>query len=98
ISSRQLSNIQRSVNELSFERGVLTKGNLIAILSGVKFNGGGNNQLHAARVEVKSESNLDINAAGVTINTLLIDDDINQTVINGISWKKADIKLAPFPG
>ena len=97
VNSRQLSNIQRSVNELFFERGVFTMGNLIAILSGVKFSGDGNNQLRADRLEIKNGSNLDINAAGVTINTLLIDDDIKQAVINGISWKKADIKLASFP-
>ena len=96
VNSRELSNIQRSVNDLYFERGVFTMGHLIAILSGVKFNGA-NDQLQAARVEVKNESNLDIDAARVIINTLLIDDNINQTVINGVSWKKADIKLASFP-
>ena len=36
--------------------------------------------------------------AGVTISTLLIDDKINQTDISGVNWKKADIKLASFPG
>src|SRR6185295_10801353 len=83
---------------LLFERGIFKMGELTAVLSNVNFKGGDHNELHAGTLEIKNKSNLDINAAGVTINTLLINDDIKKTVINGISWKKADIKLASFPG
>ena len=98
VNSRQLSNVQRSVNELYFEKGMFTMGDLTANLAHVNFKGGINNRLHAGTVNIKNKSNLDISASGVTISTLLIDDKINQTVVNGVNWKKADIKLASFPG
>jgi len=98
VNSRRLNSVQRSVNDLFFEKGMFTMGDLTANLANVNFTGGLNSQLHAGKLEVKTKSNLDISASGVTINTLLIDDKINQTVISGINWKKADIKLASFPG
>ena len=73
-------------------------GDLTANLANVNFTGGLNNHLHAGTLEVKNKSNLDIRASGVTISTLLIDDKLNQTTISGVNWKKADIKLASFPG
>ncbi|HZI52701.1 MAG TPA: hypothetical protein VFD56_03315, partial [Chitinophagaceae bacterium] len=98
VTSRRLSNVQRSVNELFFEKGVFTMGDLTANLADVKFTGGLNNHLYAGTLNVKNKSSMDISASGVTINTLLIDDKINQTAISGVIWKKADIKLTSFPG
>ena len=47
VSSRRLSNIQRSVNELFFKKGLFTMGDITANLTDVNFTGGLNNHLHA---------------------------------------------------
>ena len=60
--------------------------------------GGENNQLRAGNVQVKNKNDLEINADNVAIRSMIIDDDLQHTIINGINWSKADIRLSSFPG
>ena len=98
VSSRRLTNIQSSVNELFFKKGSFKMGDVTANLTDVNFIGGTSNRLHAGNVQVKNKNALDINATGVVIRSMIIDDDIQHTVISGINWNKADIRLSSLPG
>src|SRR4029077_10897528 len=91
-------NIQRSVNELFFKKGFFKMGDVTASLTDVNFTGGVSNKLHAGNVQVKNKNDLDINANGVDIRSMIIDDDIQHTTISGIKWNKADIRLSALPG
>jgi len=97
VDSRHLTNIQRSVNELFFKKGFFKMGDINATLTDVNFTGGNSNQLHAGNIQVKNKNDLDINATGVVIQSMIIDDDIQQTVISGVNWNKTNIRLSVFP-
>ena len=95
VSSHRLIDIQHSVNELFFKKGFFKMGDIIASLNDVNFTGGMSKQLHAGNVQVKNNDNQNIiNATDVAIRSMIIDDDIQQTVISGINWKTADIRLS----
>lgn len=99
VGSRKLQNIQRSVTELFFKKGSFQMGEITATLTDVNFTGGDqNNRLQAGNIHVKNKNMLDINAASVAINSVIINDDIQQTTISGISWDRATITLGSFPG
>jgi len=98
VGSRKLQNIQRSVTKLFFKKGSFQTGDITANLTDVNFTGGEQNQLQAGNIHVKNKNVLDINAGSVAINSVIINDDIQQTVVNGISWDRATIMLASFPG
>ncbi len=97
VGSRRLTNIQRSVNELFFKKGFFKMGDITASLTDVNFTGGASNQLDAGNVEVKNKNELNINATGVVIQSMIIDDDIQHTLVSVIRWNKADIWLSVFP-
>jgi hypothetical protein len=98
VDSRKLKNIQRAVSSLYFKKGSFNMGDVTADLSEVNFIGGNkNNQLLAGTVHIKNKKDLDINARSVAIQSIIIDDDILHTSINGISWAQADIRLSSLP-
>ncbi|MGZ8510097.1 MAG: hypothetical protein ACXWWA_06950 [Chitinophagaceae bacterium] len=98
VESRKLKNIQRSVTSLFFKKGSFQMGDITADLADVNFIGGDkNNQLLAGNLHITNKTGLDINAETVAIHSLIIDDDIQHTSINGISWAKADIRLSSLP-
>ena len=97
VGSRKLNNIQNSVTVLYFKKGTFKMGDLAADLTNVNFSGNPGNYLHAATVHVKNKNELDINAADVSIRSMIINDDIKHTTISGIRWGQADIKLFTFP-
>jgi hypothetical protein len=96
--SRKLKNIQRSVTSLFFKKGSFQMGDITADLADVNFIGGDkNNQLLAGNLHITNKTDLDVNAQTVAIHSMIIDDDIQHTSINGISWQKADIRLPSLP-
>ncbi len=98
VESRKLKNIQRSVTSLFFKKGSFQMGDSTADLAEVNFIGGDkNNQLLAGNLHITNKTDLDINAQTVAIHSMIIDDDIQHTSINGISWAKADIRLSSLP-
>lgn len=92
VSSKQLKGIQQSVTKLDFAKGRLRVGPVTALLEGVQFTGE-NNQLRANILEVSDISKAHIKARGVNIRTLLIDDKLQQTQLEGISWDSAVLTL-----
>lgn len=93
VSSRGLTNVQRSVDKLNFKHGFLKVGKATATLSDVNFNGTMHDQLYAGSMQLKNQSGLDITATGVNIGSILFDDKTKHTAISGINWSKAAIIL-----
>jgi hypothetical protein len=92
VNSKQLKGIQQSVTQLNFAKGRLRVGPVTASLQGVQFTGE-NNHLRADVLEVTDAGSAKIKASGVDIRTLLIDDKLQQTHIDGISWDSAVLNL-----
>jgi hypothetical protein len=92
VNSKQLKGIQQSVTRLDFAKGRLHVGPVTALLQGVQFTGE-TNHLRADVLEVTDISKAKIKASGVNIRTLVIDDKLQQTRIEGISWDSAVLNL-----
>lgn len=97
VGSKKLQNIQHSVVGLNFKKGSFAMGDVTADLTDVNFTGGENNHLQAGNIHVKNKNNLDVNAQSVAINSMIINDKIQQTTISGVSWARAAILLFSLP-
>lgn len=97
VSSRHISNVQRSVDKLFFKKGHLKMGNVTADLSEVNYNGGPGDQLFAATLKLKNNAGMDIDAAGVKIGSISFDDKLQHAAINGLTWSSAAIMLSALP-
>ncbi len=97
VDSRKLKNIQNAVTSLNFKKGVFKMRQLTADLSDVTFTGSPDNELHAGTMRIKNHDELDITVRDAFIRSMIINDDIQQSAIRGISWKQADIRLFSFP-
>ncbi len=95
VGSRKLNSIQRSVTALFFKKGSFHMGDITANLTNVNFTGGGTeNKFVAGQIEIKNKNAIAIKAESVNIHSMIINDDILQTSIGGLSWAKADIRLS----
>ncbi|RYY57080.1 MAG: hypothetical protein EOO09_03965 [Chitinophagaceae bacterium] len=92
VNSRQITTIQRSVDELYFRKGVFTSGNLVAQLGKAKFSAGGQG-LTAATMHIESNKNLVVDATDVSVQQFLIDEKTKQNQVNGISWSSAKVSV-----
>ncbi len=92
VASQQIKGIRRSVDILNFKRGLFTMAGLRAELTNTQFSGV-DNRMKAERVRVESNDRLAMDARAVVINSMLLDDDLRQIIINGASWEQADIKV-----
>ena len=97
VDSRKLINIQDAVTSLNFKKGTFTMRQLTADLSEVSFSGRPTNQLRAGTLHIRNHDQLDITARNVAIQSMVINDDIQQSAISGISWKEADIRMFSIP-
>lgn len=95
VDSKKPNSIRRSVTELNFKKGFFKMGDLTADLADIRFNGI-TNHLEAGNIMIKKKNDVDINAADVAIESMIIDDDLQQVNINDINWGKADIRLSSF--
>lgn len=97
VDSRKLHNIQSSVSSLNFKKGTFKMRQLTADLTDVSFSGDPGNHLQAGTLRIRNHDELDITARNASIQSMIINDDLQQSAISGISWKEADIKLFSFP-
>lgn len=96
VDSRKLTGIQQSINELHFKKGLFRTGGLTATLENVQFNRA-NNGLKAAVLRIRDNA-LSVNAAGIAINSIIVDDQYQLTSVNGIQWQQADISFSSLAG
>lgn len=97
VDSRKLYNIQNAVNSLNFKKGTFKMRRLTADLTDVTLSGTPVNRLQAGTVRIRNHDEMEINARNASIKSMVINDDIQQSAISGISWEDADIKLFTFP-
>ena len=97
VDSKKLHNIQNAVTSLHFKKGVFKIRQLTADLSDVRFSGYPDNHLQAGTMKIRNPDEIDIIARQASIRSMLINDDIQQSAINGVSWKEAEINLHTFP-
>ncbi|MET0392240.1 MAG: hypothetical protein ABW019_03825 [Chitinophagaceae bacterium] len=93
VGSRGLTSIRKAVDELHFSKGIFTAGDLTMRLENVQFKGGVNG-LSAGTVYLRNKT-MAIDAKGVTIESMLSDDRLQQTTIRGMQWQQADVRIMP---
>lgn len=93
--AKKASSIRQSITGFNFKKGYFKMNDLTAELSDIQFTGT-NNKLKAGNIRVKNKNDIDILADDVAIQSMIIDDDLQQVTVNGINWRKADIHLSSF--
>lgn len=96
LGSRNIKSIQRSLNVVSFGKGVLSINDLKAELKKVHFTGK-QDQLEAEEVIVYNPSKtLSATANHVVINEFYYNDSTNSISIDGLEWQQGLVKLSSF--
>jgi hypothetical protein len=97
VESDRIDNLQKSVSNLRFKKGLLKLGNLEARMENVAFIGN-NGQLTGGSMYVTNkEKSIAATAKGVTVNNMQIDNRSYITEINGIQWQEADVRINGSP-
>jgi hypothetical protein len=94
LGSDQLSEIRRSVNNLSFVKGKFRIKDLSVQLDEMKYTGL-ESSLQASKLSVYNESGkVNAVARNVTMNEILINEKTGDISLGSIDWEHADIKLS----
>lgn len=97
LGSRNIKSIQRSLNVVSFGKGVLSINDLKAELHKVHFTGK-EDQLEVEEVIVYDPTKtLSATAKNVVINELYYNDSTKSISIDGLEWEHGLVKLGAFP-
>ncbi len=97
LGSKNIKSIQRSLNVVSFGKGVLSINDLKAELHKVHFTGK-EDQLEAEEVIVYDPTKtLSATANNVVINELYYNDSTKSISIDGLEWQQGLVKLGSFP-
>lgn len=92
LKSTNKEGLRRAVDYLSFSNGVLKSGDITARLSNTQYTD--TNLIHAEKLLVTSGSNkITADVEDVYIANMLMDDDIETVVVDGLRWKKATVTL-----
>jgi hypothetical protein len=95
VDSRKLTELQRSIGNLHFTKGLFKTGSMSAWLEDVQFRGA-NNGLEAGTVRIEDKNAFTADIKDVSFRSMVIDDRIPQLTVHGISWKQADVRLLSF--
>jgi hypothetical protein len=93
VDSRKVASIQRSVNDLKFQKGTFTTPDWTAGLENVQFKGS-NNGLKAGSIHVRGAGDLIVEAKGVAINSMIFDERFQHNTLKNIQWQQADISFS----
>jgi hypothetical protein len=94
VDSRRLTELQRSVGQLHFKKGLFRTGSLSAWLDDVQFRGA-NNGLKAGTVRIE-DKNVTATIRNVSFQSILINDNLPDVTVRGISWEEAEVHLLSF--
>src|SRR5690606_20863218 len=86
-----LKNVQRSVNVLSFDKGVFKRGDLTAYLNDVHLSEN-KSGLRANSMQVAGRS-IKANANNIFIGAVILDSASQSIYIDGIKWSKANLSM-----
>jgi len=93
VNASSSSSIRRSVTGMNFKKGILTTPSLTAELHDIRFTGK-DHHLTASSMDITKKDGTAINASGVTIEQMLIDDNLQKINLKGLRWNKANVVLA----
>ncbi|HVG13585.1 MAG TPA: hypothetical protein VM935_01455 [Chitinophagaceae bacterium] len=95
LESTNKEGLRRAVDHLSFSDGNIKIKDIIARLENVRYTGA--NLIMADKVFVSSISNhLKANLSSVVINNLLLDEDAETVILDGLKWTSASLDLKAF--
>jgi hypothetical protein len=97
VGSRGIASVQRSVNQLSFRKGVFKTKDLTARLENANFTGVGSG-ITAQKINLTDKNDLVMNATRVSIRSMILDEKFKHNALEGIRWEKADISMSALPG
>lgn len=92
-SASKIKNVQRSVNVLSFDKGVFKKGDLVADLNQVRLSEN-KSGLRAAGMEIRG-NNVRASARNILIGSVILDSASQSIVVDGVKWDKATVHISP---
>ncbi|WP_346237843.1 hypothetical protein ABDK00_002060 [Niabella insulamsoli] len=90
-SASRIKNVQRSVNLLSFDKGVFKKGDLTAQLNQVHLSEN-KSGLTASSLWLKS-SQIDADAKAIQIGTVVLDSVSESILVDGVKWGSASFTM-----
>ena len=88
-SANKMKSVQRSVNVLSFDKGIFKKNDLTVHLNKVALSEN-KSGLKAEGLLLQS-SNLKANAANIHLGDIVLDSARQSLTVNGVSWSRANI-------
>jgi hypothetical protein len=97
VASNRIANLQKSVRELKFKKGLLKLGDLTARMENVNFTGSDGRLTAATMYAINKQKTLIIDAKNVLINKMIIDNSSYTTEIDGMQWEQADVQLSGLP-
>lgn len=97
VDAKKPASIRKSITGLNFKKGILKMKDITAELSDVRFDGI-NQRLIAGNAIIKNKDGTDINASGVSIESMIVDDELQQINLDGVRWEKASLRLSAFTG
>jgi len=86
--------IRQAVQKLSFLNGTINLKDVTAQISNARYTG--SQLLSADRLSVQSrDGSVKASFQGIAIDDLLLDDDAEKVILDGLHWQKANIFIAP---
>jgi len=92
-SANKIKNVQRSVNILSFDKGVFKKGELVADLNQVHLSEN-KSGLRAASMDVRGNG-IKADAHNIFIGSVILDSASQSILVDGVKWNKATVHMSP---
>lgn len=94
-SANKIKNVQRSVNILSFDKGVFKKGDFHAALKQVHLSEN-KSGLRATALEITGPGTR-ASATGIFIGSVILDSASQSILVDGVKWNKATVRLSSSP-
>ncbi|WP_162818011.1 hypothetical protein U0035_15945 [Niabella yanshanensis] len=90
-SADRIKNVQRSVNVLSFDKGVFQKGTLTANLNQVHLSEN-KSGLRATSMDIKG-NDIQASAHNIFIGSVILDSANQSILVDGVKWNRATVRM-----
>lgn len=97
-SSREISTLKHSINELHFSNGTIKTNDLNVQLNDVHYTGNDGSLLAGKIVLLNRQKTISVMAQNVSLNEMLVNDSTGNIQVNAIQWKQADVKIITQSG
>jgi hypothetical protein len=94
LHSKKILAMENSLEDLQFQHGTLKTNDITVKLDDVRYSGH-ENDLQAGKIQLYNrQKTLSAQAQQVSLDSIMIDDSAGNLEVNGMQWKKADIKIS----